>query len=120
MTESAFSSLDGLAVLFASLPVTVVAMRSPWNFSWYCVFPILAAEILALIAAGIISSVILLIDRNGTDVCSKCGGEMFLAGRHFNPAGDETPHYSDFIVLAVFIVINVLFWVMYLNGILRM
>jgi DNA-directed RNA polymerase subunit RPC12/RpoP len=116
VVESAFSPFDAIAVIVAAVPVVAVALHKPWNFPWYCVFPILAGEILAVFAAGLLTSIGLGFSVRGGNLCRDCGGRMFFAGRHFDPSGDRSPHYVDIILFTGFLALNAMFWLAYCTG----
>ena len=116
VVEPVFSPIDSIAVAVASVPLVVAGVRDPWDFSCYCVVPILAGEILAVFAAGFFCSFLLILTLWGSGTCPHCGGNMLLMGRHFDPAGDRLPHHTDIMILAVFVVINGMFWLAYLQG----
>jgi hypothetical protein len=114
LIESCISPLDLIAAVCVGLPVAIVMLLRNVYFSWwYCIIAVSAGELLALYASGFISSIFLAFDSRGTNRCRKCGGSMYFAGRHFDPAGDADAHYSDFAILGIFILLNVGFWIIY-------
>jgi DNA-directed RNA polymerase subunit RPC12/RpoP len=116
ITESCISRLDLLVAACFGLPVAIIALRSGHFSWWYGIVSVIAGELLALYAAGFISSIFLVFDSRGINRCRECGGRMFFAGRHFDPAGDEDAHYGDFLILGVFALLNMIFWIAYLRG----
>ncbi|MEO6567638.1 MAG: hypothetical protein ABIO94_02645 [Opitutaceae bacterium] len=116
LIESCISRMDLIVAACFAVPVAIVALRSGYFSWWSGIIPVIAGELLALYAAGFISSIFLAFDTRGTNKCRECGASMFFAGRHFDPAGDEDAHYSDFLILGVFATLNVIFWIAYLRG----
>ncbi|HEY2415683.1 MAG TPA: hypothetical protein VGI40_25795 [Pirellulaceae bacterium] len=120
LIQPCISRLDWIVLACAGLPVAIVMLLRNESLSWwYCILAVYAGELLALYAAGFISSFIFLFDlRELREIhkCSECGGRMVLAGRHFDPAGDADPHYSDFVILGVFLLLNAAFWIIYARG----
>jgi hypothetical protein len=114
--EAGFSPFHWIAVILASVPVAVVALHDPWHLPLYSIFSVLAAEALAMIAAGFISSIVLIFTLRGTAACQNCGAQMSFRGRHFDLLGDQRPHYSDFVIVTVFSILNGLFWLAYIHG----
>jgi hypothetical protein len=115
LVGSAWSPLQGLAAAVAALPLAVLAVRI---LGLYGIIPAVAAEMLAMYAAGVVTSLLMVFDKRGTIFCGECGGRMQLWGSHFDPAGDKDSHYTDFVMLGVFALLNVVFWVLYLGGVI--
>src|SRR5665213_1882203 len=80
------------------------------QFPWYYFISILAGELLLIYLAGFFAGFLLLPFR-GTFRCKQCGAPMSLAGRHFDPAGSLRPHWSDIVILVVFIGLNIAVWI---------
>jgi len=110
IAQPVFSAFYAIAVLVATIPITIVMMRKPWDYPWYWVFPIIAGEILAVFMAGMLCSFAYVFVRIGTNWCRHCGGKTFFAGRHFDPAGSRDPHTADVILFAVFLALNAILW----------
>jgi len=111
--ESCISPLDLIVAACAGLPVAIMLLRNAFLSWWHCIIAVAAGELLALYASGFILSAFLAFDALETIRCRKCGGLMFFAGRHFEPAGDAEPHHSDFVILGIFILLNGAFWIIY-------
>jgi hypothetical protein len=106
-----FSPFVLIVAAAATVPWWVVSLGDPWRCPWYYVFNILAGELLLWIFAGLLSSILLIsYSAKGTKVCPKCGATMFFAGRHFDPAGSARPHWSDLVIVAVFLGVNIFVW----------
>jgi len=116
LIESCISRLHLIVATCFGIPVAIVARWSGYFSWWYGIVTVIAGELLALYAAGFISSIVLVFDTRGTNRCRECGASMYFAGRHFDPGGDEDAHYSDFLILGVFAVLNVVFWVACFRG----
>jgi hypothetical protein len=99
----------------AALPFGIVLLRAPWNLPWYDLVGIFAAELLLIFVAGLFSSLVMIPaeivrhwkDRRG---CRACGAPMRFAGRHFAPEGSKIPHWTDILVLPIFVALNIALW----------
>ena len=111
LIESCISRFDLIVAACFGLPVAIVAFRSGYFSWWNSIVAVSAGELLAMYAAGFLSSIVLLFGSRGTYRCRECGSSMLLAGRHFDPAGDSDAHYSDFLILGLFALLNVGFWI---------
>ncbi len=104
-----------LAALAATFPLWVFSLYE--EFPWYYFISILAGELILLILAGFISSFLLTpFTLRGTTRCPNCHALVFLAGRHFDPAGSLRPHWTDFAILVAFIGLNVVVWIAVTGG----
>jgi hypothetical protein len=107
-----FSWFHRLAAVLAALPLWVVSLFEPWHFPWYYLISILAGELLLVYFAGFISSFVMIpFTGRGTNICPQCRAPVLLAGRHFDPLGSAKPLWSDFVIFAVFIALNVMLWI---------
>ena len=106
-----------ICAAIAALPLWLVSLFEPWEFPWYCLVNILAGELLLLFLSGFVSGLVLTpFTSAGTTLCRACGAPMFLAGRHFDPLGSAKPHWSDWVISAVFVAVNLVFWGALLTG----
>jgi hypothetical protein len=99
-----------IAAAVAALPLCVVAVRAPWYQPWYWVFLVLAGEMLLVILAGLLASILMAFGQGGRMRCGKCGSPMFFAGSHFDPHGSRRPRLTDGLVLALFVGLNGAVW----------
>jgi hypothetical protein len=120
LIEHPISPLDLIVAACAGLPVATALLLSNVSLSWwYCIIAVIAGELLALFAAGFISEILLMFDLWEPARCRECGGLMYFAGRHYDPAGDAGPHYSDFVLLSVFVLLNAAFWIFYRGSVVQ-
>ena len=111
------SPFDLIAAGVATIPLWLVSLLNPWNFPWYYLFGILSGELLLIFGAGFLSSVLVLPFIESADAsCKQCRSPMFLAGRHFDPLGSSKPHWSDIVILIVFVGLNVAVWIVFTCG----
>jgi len=104
-----------LTAVAATLPLWVFSLRE--QFPWYYFISILAGELILVFFAGFLSSFLLMpFILAGTTICRKCHAAVFLAGRHFDPAGSLRPHWSDLAVFVAFIGLNVVVWMVLIRG----
>ncbi|MEN6306620.1 MAG: hypothetical protein ABFD91_02590 [Anaerohalosphaeraceae bacterium] len=93
----------------AAIPLWIISLGDPWRLPWYYLFCILAGELVLLILVGLAAGLLLMpFTMRGTQVCKNCGAAMFLAGRHFDPLGSSKPHWSDIVMFAIFVAMNVM------------
>jgi hypothetical protein len=105
------SPVSIIAATVATIPLWVVSILNPWSFPWYYFFSIFAGELLMMFLAGFTCSFLLgPFAASGTTTCKQCGAPMFFAGRHFDPLGSKMPHWSDIVILVVFVGWNVAVW----------
>jgi DNA-directed RNA polymerase subunit RPC12/RpoP len=116
LIESCILPLDLIVATCVGLPIAIMLLRNAYLSWWYCLIAIAAGELLTLYAAGFISNILLVFHSRGTIRCRECGGLMLFTGRHFDPAGDAEPRHSDFVILGIFILLNVAFWIIYARG----
>jgi len=104
--------------------ITAATATVPWwllllreQIPWYYFVSILAGELLLVFLAGFLSSFLLMpFSVARTASCKKCGAPMFLAGRHFDPLGSATAHWSDIGVFVVFVGLNIAVWIVVGRG----
>lgn len=110
------SSFHILAATTAAVPLWLRSLRQ--GFPWYYFVSILAGELLLVFLAGFLSTFLLAPFTIASEArrCPKCGAPMFFAGRHFDPAGSDRPHYSDIVIFGVFVALNAAVWVALLKG----
>jgi hypothetical protein len=60
--------------------------------------------------AGLASSLIYICYPGGLMRCRDCKGFMLLAGTHFSPDGTHKPHWSEIIMIAVHVGVNIAIW----------
>ena len=94
----------------AAVPLWIASLRDPWNLAWYFLPCFFAGELLLFFAAGLVASVLYVVTSSGLEMCWHCRGLMRFAGRHFDPAGTNTPHWSDVVILLIFAGLNVIVW----------
>ena len=98
------------AAATATVPLWVFSLHE--EFPWYYFVSILAGELILVFGAGFLTSFLLMpFLTAGTTFCKKCHAPMFLAGRHFDPAGSPRPHWSDVVICVIFVGLNVAVWV---------
>jgi hypothetical protein len=97
-----------IAAAAATIPLWLFSLYE--QFPWYYFVSILAGELLLVYCAGFFSSFVLIPFR-GSFRCKQCGAPMMLCGRHFDPTGSPKPHWSDIVILVVFIALNIAVWV---------
>ena len=102
-----------IAAAVATVPLWLFSLHE--QFPWYYFVSILAGEFLLIYCAGFLSSFILIPFRD-TFRCKQCGAPMMLCGRHFDPAGSRRPHWSDMLILVLFVGLNVVVWVALARG----
>ena len=108
-----WSLLHLIAAAVATVPLWLLSLHE--QFPWYYFVSILAGEFLLIYCAGFLSSFILIPFRD-TFRCKQCGAPMMLCGRHFDPAGSRRPHWSDMLILVLFVGLNVVVWVALARG----
>jgi len=108
-TGANWSLFHLLAAAAAAIPLWLAALRE--GFPWYYLGGILAGELLLVFLAGFLSGLVLLPFTKPPGVCKECGAPMVLAGRHFDPAGSQRPHWSDIAIAIVFAALNIALWI---------
>ncbi|HEY2082986.1 MAG TPA: hypothetical protein VGI88_09395 [Verrucomicrobiae bacterium] len=105
-----------LVATTAAVPLWVSFLRQ--DFPWYYFVSILAGELLLVFLSGLLSSFLLAPFTIASEArrCPKCGAPMFFAGQHFTSGGSDRPHYSDIVIFAVFIGLNVAVWITLLKN----
>lgn len=96
----------------ATIPLFLASFRAPWHLSWYHSLVILAGEIFVLILSGLCYSIVKAFAAvaNMRDVRCRCGSEMQSVGRHYRLDGTPRPILTDYIIIAFFVLINVIIW----------
>lgn len=102
-----------IAAAAATVPLWLFSLYE--QFQWYYLVSILAGELLLIYCAGFLSSFVLM-PFQGTLRCKQCGAPMLLCGRHFDPAGSTRPHWSDIVILVIFIGLNIVVWLSLVKG----
>jgi hypothetical protein len=106
------SRFHAIAAVVAALPLWLVSLCEPWHFPWYYIISIIAGEFLLVFFSGFLSMLLsapFTITRESKS-CAKCGAPMFFAGRHFDLLGSQRPHWSDILIFAVFVGLNIVVW----------
>jgi hypothetical protein len=111
-----FSRFHLIAAATATVPLWLLSLRA--QYPWYCFVSVLAGELLLLILAGFLIGFLrqFLMFFTRTLICNKCGARMELNGRNFDPLGSTRPHWSDILLFAVFIGLNIWVWISIANG----
>lgn len=96
-----------------TLALSMVFLRAPWNFPWYYVFHIFAGEFFLLFIAAIplrLFMAIFMAQGSGPVIrrCPACGANMTFRGRHITAS--QTPSRIDYILLCLFVAINITLW----------
>lgn len=98
------SPFFGVLVLIASVSWILLLQRFTWKF----LLSIPVVEFVLLFLVGFVLTVLWMpIEAFMTSRCGKCGAPMFLAGRHFDPAGSKRPHWTDIVISILFLAVNV-------------
>jgi hypothetical protein len=103
-----------IAAFLATIAFSFKLFRAPWDLPWYYFFGVFAGEILLFFIAGFFISIIMMIGE--PRFCGECKAPVQLTGRHFTYS--RTPRWSDCVLFALFVVMNVLIW-LNLEGLFR-
>lgn len=106
------AALDAIA-LVATVVWSFALLRAPLNFPWYSVFYIFAGELLALFIAGMALTLFFIVGGSIIHRCPSCGAPMTLRELHFTKS--QKPHWTDTVLLLLFVAINVGMWVSLLH-----
>jgi DNA-directed RNA polymerase subunit RPC12/RpoP len=96
--------------LLGTFAQSAIFLRAPWDLPWYYFFCIFAGELILLFISGFLLSMVKIISgtRTATMRCSACGASMTFRGRHI--AKSKTPRLTDYVVLILFLTLNVAVW----------
>jgi hypothetical protein len=108
-----WSLIDLIAVILATIPLWLFSIHE--DYPWYCLISVFASECLLVYAAGFFMSIVTGPFR-GTLRCKQCGASMMLCGRHFDPKGSPRPHWTDIVILTIFIGVNIAVWISIATG----
>ena len=102
-----------IAAAVAALALWLYSLCS--QFPWYYAVSIMAGECLLIYCAGFLSSLVVGPFR-AVLRCKHCGAPMMLCGRHFDPAGSPRPHWTDIVIFALFLCLNVAVWICFVRA----
>lgn len=100
--------------VFTSIPTSLIASLGPWRLPWYYFAGAVVGELLLLFLAGIVCSLLFIFIYPEPKCCPNCRASIFLAGRHF--AASKKPHRTDFILIVIFLALNVVVWIKVLGN----